>query len=84
VPLAGYTTADVKREFLTAKSCSPNCTISCVHQISHIDHWRAPQTSKVCLCKGHKHKPGELVKIRDGELACSRWGSEAGVSRLDQ
>ena len=67
VPLAGYTTADVKREFLTAKSCSPNCTISCVHQISHIDHWRAPQTSKVCLCKGHKHKPPALVQIQIGE-----------------
>lgn len=44
VPLAQYTRADIKREFYTAKSCAPNCTISCVHQISHIDHWRAPQT----------------------------------------
>jgi MoaA/NifB/PqqE/SkfB family radical SAM enzyme len=47
VPIAEYTTADVKREFLTAKSCSPNCTISCVHQISYIDHWRAPQTHTI-------------------------------------
>jgi len=47
VPLAEYTTADVKREFLTAKSCAPNCTIGCVHRISHIDHWRAPQTMTV-------------------------------------
>jgi MoaA/NifB/PqqE/SkfB family radical SAM enzyme len=47
VPLAGYTTADVKREFLTAKSCAPNCTIGCVHKISYIDHWRAPQTRSV-------------------------------------
>jgi MoaA/NifB/PqqE/SkfB family radical SAM enzyme len=47
VPLAGYTTADVQREFLTAKSCAPNCTIGCVHRISYIDHWRAPQTSTV-------------------------------------
>jgi len=47
VPLAGYTTADVKREFLTAKSCAPNCTIGCVHKISYIDHWRAPQTRTV-------------------------------------
>ena len=47
VPLAGYTTDDVKREFLTAKSCSPNCTIGCVHKISYIDHWRAPQTSTI-------------------------------------
>jgi len=28
VPIAEYTTEDVKREFLTAKSCSPNCTIA--------------------------------------------------------
>ena len=57
VPLANYTTADVKREFLTAKSCSPNCTIGCVHRISHIDHWRAPQTSTIS--PGH----GGLVQI---------------------
>ena len=47
VPLAEYTTADVKREFYTAKSCAPNCTIGCVHKISYIDHWRAPQTRTV-------------------------------------
>jgi MoaA/NifB/PqqE/SkfB family radical SAM enzyme len=47
VPLADYTTADVKREFLTAKGCAPNCTIGCVHRISYIDHWRAPQTRTV-------------------------------------
>ena len=34
-------------EFLTAKACAPNCTVSCVHQISYIDHWRAPQTSMI-------------------------------------
>src|ERR1700758_3018822 len=44
-PIADYTTERVKREFLTEKSCAPNCTISCVHQVSYIDHWRAPQTS---------------------------------------
>src|SRR6201987_5258476 len=45
VPLAEYTKADLKREFLTEKTCAPHCTISCVHQVSYIDHWRAPQTS---------------------------------------
>jgi MoaA/NifB/PqqE/SkfB family radical SAM enzyme len=44
VPVGEYTTADVKREYLTAKTCSPNCTIGCVHKISYIDHWRSPQT----------------------------------------
>jgi MoaA/NifB/PqqE/SkfB family radical SAM enzyme len=47
VPLSAYTREDVRREFLTEKTCAPHCTISCVHQISYIDHWRAPQTSQV-------------------------------------
>ncbi len=62
VPIAQYTKEDVKREFLTAKSCAPNCTIGCVHRISYIDHWRAPQTDTV--------SPGgqkELVQIQAGD-----------------
>jgi MoaA/NifB/PqqE/SkfB family radical SAM enzyme len=66
VPVAEYTRADLKREFLTAKSCAPHCTIGCVHRISYIDHWRAPQTRTVA--------PGnpapvnsELVKIQTGD-----------------
>ncbi len=43
VPLAGYTKEDLKREFTSEKGCAPNCTVSCVHQISFIDFWRAPQ-----------------------------------------
>lgn len=43
-PLAEYTKADIRREFLTEKSCAPYCTVSCVHQISYIDFWRAPQS----------------------------------------
>ena len=43
-PLAEYTIGDIRREFLTEKGCAPHCTVSCVHQISYIDHWRAPQT----------------------------------------
>jgi len=66
VPLAEYTTADVKREFLTAKSCSPNCTIGCVHRISYIDHWRAPQTSMVSPGVDKTETP-ELVQIQTGE-----------------
>jgi MoaA/NifB/PqqE/SkfB family radical SAM enzyme len=64
VPIADYTTADVKREFLTAKSCAPNCTIGCVHRISHIDHWRAPQTSMVS--PGASGADG-LVQIHTGD-----------------
>src|SRR5215475_9845383 len=43
VPLEKYTIADVRREFLTEKSCAPHCTVSCVHQVSVFDSWRAPQ-----------------------------------------
>ena len=43
-PLEQYTVEDIRREFVTEKGCAPHCTVSCVHQISYIDHWRAPQT----------------------------------------
>ena len=66
VPLAEYTAADVKREFLTAKSCAPNCTIGCVHRISYIDHWRAPQTSTVSP-GGQGAETPALVKIQTGD-----------------
>ena len=62
-PLAEYTTADVKREFLTEKGCAPNCTISCVHQVSYIDHWRAPQSNSVTPPTAHNGH-GELVPIQ--------------------
>ncbi len=63
VPLAQYTHADVKREYRTAKSCAPNCTISCVHQISYIDHWRGPQTQTITPGSNGSHTP-ELVSIQ--------------------
>ena len=28
---------------VTEKSCAPHCTVSCVHQVSIFDSWRAPQ-----------------------------------------
>src|SRR5260221_14226117 len=43
VPLATYTRDDLRREYLTEKSCAPPCTVSCVHQVSIFDGWRAPQ-----------------------------------------
>ena len=64
VPIAEYSATDVKREFLTAKSCAPNCTISCVHQISYIDHWRAPQTRTISPGGSHGKAAPELVTIR--------------------
>ena len=64
VPLAQYSTAEVKREFLTEKSCAPSCTISCVHQVSYIDHWRAPQTSTVTPGPSGNGAGAELVQIQ--------------------
>src|SRR5216684_61266 len=43
VPLATYSRDDIRREYLTEKSCAPHCTVSCVHQVSIFDAWRAPQ-----------------------------------------
>jgi MoaA/NifB/PqqE/SkfB family radical SAM enzyme len=43
VPLATYTRDDMRREYLTEKACAPHCTVSCVHQVSIFDSWRAPQ-----------------------------------------
>lgn len=43
-PLMEYTREDIRREYFTAKGCAPNCTVSCVHQISLVDFWRDPQT----------------------------------------
>jgi MoaA/NifB/PqqE/SkfB family radical SAM enzyme len=46
IPLERYSVDDIRREFLTEKSCAPHCTVSCVHQVSYIDHWRAPQNRR--------------------------------------
>lgn len=45
-PLGQYTVEDIRREYLTEKGCAPYCTVSCVHQVSYLDFWRAPQTIK--------------------------------------
>ena len=42
-PLMEYTLDDIRREYRTAKSCAPRCTVACVHQISYVDFWRGPQ-----------------------------------------
>lgn len=63
VPLLDYTTADVKREFLTKKDCAPHCTISCVHMTSHMDYWRAPQTLQSGLNQ-RKPEVADLVNIQ--------------------
>ncbi len=65
IPIAEYTKERVEREFLTEKGCAPNCTISCVHQVSYIDHWRAPQPYKNVHGNGDGHGAAlELVQIQ--------------------
>jgi MoaA/NifB/PqqE/SkfB family radical SAM enzyme len=46
-PLQDYTVEDIRREYITEKSCAPLCTISCVHQISYFDFFRGKQTRTV-------------------------------------
>src|SRR5207247_9507364 len=43
VPLETYTIDDIRREFMTPKSCAPFCTVGCVHRVSTMDFWRSPQ-----------------------------------------
>jgi MoaA/NifB/PqqE/SkfB family radical SAM enzyme len=60
-PLEQYTREDIRREYLTEKSCAPYCTVSCVHYISYFDFFRAPQTLKSGM-------PAEsLVKIQSAK-----------------
>ena len=68
IPLAQYTREDIRREFLTEKSCAPHCTVSCVHQTSLMDFWRAPQKAAAhtvvgeqCECAPKSASP--LVQI---------------------
>lgn len=59
-PLAEYTIDDIRREYLSAKSCAPHCTVSCVHQVSYMDFWRSPQTIQA---EPPKVEVRELVQI---------------------
>jgi MoaA/NifB/PqqE/SkfB family radical SAM enzyme len=59
-PLERYSVEDIRREFLTEKSCAPHCTVSCVHQVSYIDHWRAAQTRQASQTPIEQ---GQLVQI---------------------
>ena len=77
IPLAQYTREDIRREFLTEKSCAPHCTVSCVHQTSLMDFWRALQTrpshtvvGSKCECVP-KHR-AELVQIEAGNQVAAR------------
>lgn len=59
IPLAEYSDERRRREFRTKKGCAPRCTVSCVHQISVLDSWRAPQDIDPTVSHGH----GPLVQL---------------------
>jgi MoaA/NifB/PqqE/SkfB family radical SAM enzyme len=61
VPLVNYTRDDIRREYLTEKGCAPNCTVSCVHQVSIFDNWRGRQHPAPTV--PHTVAEGELVQI---------------------
>ncbi len=61
-PLGDYTVEDIRREYRTAKSCAPRCTVACVHQVSYMDFWRGPQD--LAAAEIDAGEPRELVQIR--------------------
>jgi hypothetical protein len=62
VPLATYTRDDLRREYLSEKSCAPHCTVSCVHQVSIFDSWRDPQEAGPAVPA--PDRVDELVQIK--------------------
>ena len=62
IPLEKYTREDLRREYLSEKGCAPHCTVSCVHQVSIFDSWRAPQRPAAPVPAGAPES--ELVQIK--------------------
>jgi MoaA/NifB/PqqE/SkfB family radical SAM enzyme len=46
-PLMDYTLDDIRYEYRNEKYCAPQCTVACVHQVSYLDFFRAPQKPNV-------------------------------------
>jgi MoaA/NifB/PqqE/SkfB family radical SAM enzyme len=67
IPLADYSVEDIRREFRTEKSCAPNCTVSCVHQTSLVDFWRAPQHLQSHTVFRPPEVQEDLVQIQMGD-----------------
>jgi len=63
-PLEKYTVEDIRREYLTEKSCAPYCTVSCVHYVSYFDFWRGKQTIRQEVPEQQHEK---LVKIQSAK-----------------
>lgn len=55
-PLERYTKDDLRREYLTTKSCAPLCTVSCVQQVALLDNWRVPQLTPLPIGEAQSSK----------------------------
>jgi len=63
-PLDEYTVEDIRREFVTEKSCAPMCTVACVHYTSYMDYWRAPQTIPASSSRAASAAAGNLIQLK--------------------
>ena len=61
-PLLEYTVEDIRREYRTAKSCAPRCTVACVHQVAYIDFWRGRQ--RLAPSPGEDRQSQGLVQLQ--------------------
>ena len=43
VPLEGYSSEEMRRQYFMEKPCAAYCTVQCVHRASMMDGWRHPQ-----------------------------------------
>ncbi|MGH9476154.1 MAG: radical SAM protein [Terriglobales bacterium] len=66
VPLADYTLADIRREYLQKKACAPFCTVACAHYTSIMDFWRDEQqeASGAAAPTAALPDPAQLVQIK--------------------
>ncbi len=65
IPLAQYTRADLRREYITAKPCAPYCTVACAHYTSVLDQWRDSQRAPAAAAAASP-AAGELVQLAGG------------------
>ena len=69
IPLERYGVTNLDREYLSVKSCAPNCTISCVHRVGLLDELREePLVTLERLLAGHRvhstHVPMSVKVLR--------------------
>jgi hypothetical protein len=47
IPLEWYGDDDLRREYHTAKTCAPLCTVGCVHRVAQVDELRSDPTGTI-------------------------------------